>query len=85
MTYTQIVEPSRREEATRWFETLRDEICGSFETIESELPAEAPMADDAREPGRFVRTPWQRSDHTGAPGGGGPAPRGRDAARPVRC
>jgi coproporphyrinogen III oxidase len=61
----------RRDEATRWFETLRDEICASFETLENNLPDTAPMAGDARTPGRFVRTPWQRSDHNGTPGGGG--------------
>lgn len=61
----------RRNDATRWFEALRDEICSSFEVLEDELPATAPMADDARSPGRFVRTPWPRSDHNGMPGGGG--------------
>ena len=61
----------RREEATKWFEALRDEICAAFEALEAELPAAAPMADGARTPGRFVRTPWQRTDHTAQPGGGG--------------
>ena len=53
-----------------WFEALRDDICAAFEAIEDALPADAPQARS--EPtGRFVRTPWQRADHTGAPGGGG--------------
>lgn len=55
--------------AKAWFETLRDEICAAFETLEAELPAFAPGAD--RTAARFVRTPWERKDHTGAPGGGG--------------
>jgi coproporphyrinogen III oxidase len=60
---------ARRQRATAWFETLRDDICAAFERLEDELPAIAPMG--SRPPGRFERTPWQRTDHTGAPGGGG--------------
>ena len=60
---------SRKSRARAWFETLRDDVCASFEKLEDTLPADAAFAD--REPGRFVRTPWSRSDHTGSPGGGG--------------
>jgi coproporphyrinogen III oxidase len=59
----------RKARARSWFETLRDEICAAFETIEDDLPAGAPLAD--RPPGRFTRTPWNRIDHSGASGGGG--------------
>jgi coproporphyrinogen III oxidase len=55
--------------ARAWFEQLRDDICAAFEALEDALPARAPLAERAA--GRFVRTPWQRADHTGAPGGGG--------------
>jgi coproporphyrinogen III oxidase len=60
---------ARKGRARAWFEALRNDICGAFEVLEDALPAAAPRADHA--PGRFVRTPWQRTDHTGAPGGGG--------------
>jgi coproporphyrinogen III oxidase len=60
---------TRKEQARAWFEPLRDEIVAVFETIEDALPASAPLAD--RPAGRFVRTPWSRTDHSGAPGGGG--------------
>jgi coproporphyrinogen III oxidase len=60
---------TRKGRARAWFETLRDRITGAFEDLEDALPAAAPPAD--RAPGRFMRTPWKRADHTGAPGGGG--------------
>jgi len=59
----------RKSRARAWFETLRDDICKSFEALEDALPKAAPSSDRAA--GRFVRTPWQRTDHTGQPGGGG--------------
>ncbi len=60
---------ARKQTARSWFETLRDDICSAFERLEDDLPASAPQP--AAEPGRFVRTPWNRTDHTGNPGGGG--------------
>jgi coproporphyrinogen III oxidase len=59
----------RQAQARAWFESLRDQICAAFEQIEDELPAGAPLRE--LPPGRFVRTPWDRRDHTGEPGGGG--------------
>lgn len=59
----------RKERARAWFESLRDDICAAFEGLEAALPEMAPLAE--QRPGRFVRTPWQRTDHTGSPGGGG--------------
>lgn len=55
--------------AQQWFETLRDDLCAAFERLEDE----APPLDGAQAgpPGRFVRTPWERKDHSGNPGGGG--------------
>src|SRR5882724_4427240 len=60
---------SRKARARAWFETLRDDICAAFEALEDALPAQAPQA--LLVPGRFVRTPWSRTDHSGADGGGG--------------
>jgi coproporphyrinogen III oxidase len=55
---------ARKDRARTWFETLRDDICAAFEAVEDALPGGAPLAE--RTAGRFVRTPWQRTDHTGA-------------------
>lgn len=60
---------ARKAQARQWFEALRDRIKAAFEAVEDDLPAGAPMAD--RAPGRFVATPWERTDSSGAPGGGG--------------
>ncbi|MGB7224832.1 MAG: oxygen-dependent coproporphyrinogen oxidase [Bradyrhizobium sp.] len=57
----------RKARATAWFESLRGDICAAFERLEDDAPV-ALYPDKA---GRFVRTPWDRTDHTGRPGGGG--------------
>jgi coproporphyrinogen III oxidase len=59
----------RKSRARTWFEALRDDICAGLEALEDALPAKAPRGDTPA--GRFVRTPWQRTDHSGTPGGGG--------------
>jgi coproporphyrinogen III oxidase len=58
---------ARKARAKQWFEALRDDICAAFEALEAEAPAGLYGGPAAR----FVRTPWSRTDHTGAPGGGG--------------
>ncbi len=58
---------SRKTRARSWFERLRDDLCAAFEALEDE----APPALYGAAPGRFVRTPWNRTDATGEPGGGG--------------
>ncbi len=59
----------RRAKATAWFESLRDDIRSAFEDLEQTLPSDAPLAD--RPAGHFTATPWNRTDHSGKPGGGG--------------
>jgi len=56
-----------KERASAWFRELRDQLCAAFETLEQDAPGS--LYDGA--PGRFVRAPWQRTDHGGSPGGGG--------------
>ncbi len=60
---------TRKQRTRAWFELLRDQITAAFEQVEDALPAGAPLTD--RAPGRFKRTPWNRTDHSGGPGGGG--------------
>ena len=58
----------RKTQAETWFRDLRERICAAFEKLEDAL-ATGPHA--GLPPGRFERKDWQRTDHTGAPGGGG--------------
>jgi len=60
---------ARKTRAETWFQALRDDICAALEAVEDALPAGAPLGDCP--PGRFARTPWQRTDHSGQSGGGG--------------
>ena len=57
----------RKVRARGWFERLRDDICAAFEKLEDDAPASLHPGDAAR----FERTRWDRTDHTGQPGGGG--------------
>jgi coproporphyrinogen III oxidase len=57
------------ERAASAFEALRDALCLAFERLEADLPLDAPCGEQPA--GRFQRTPWQRTDPTGVPGGGG--------------
>lgn len=52
---------AQKARARAWFESLRDQICAAFETLEDEAPAE--LYGD--KPGRFELKPWDR------PAGGG--------------
>jgi coproporphyrinogen III oxidase len=57
-----MLELDEQQQAARsWFESLRDRICAAFEEIEREAGSKA----------SFSYTPWERTDLTGAPGGGG--------------
>ena len=68
---------AKKEKATAWFKTLRDDICAEFETLEREAPSELYPG----EPGIFAFEDWQRkvenasSDDLG--GGTGGMLRGR--------
>ncbi len=58
----------KKQQASSWFESLRNQICGSFEKLEDEN--QGPLS--SRSPGRFERKSWDRTNQTdGAPGGGG--------------
>tara|TARA_B100000676_G_scaffold310471_1_gene377097 strand:- start:1874 stop:2728 length:855 start_codon:yes stop_codon:yes gene_type:complete len=56
-----------RKKARRWFESLRDDICAAFESIEDDLTG----THSDRPVGRFQRKSWERSaEQPGGSGGG---------------
>ena len=57
----------KKQQASDWFRELRDQICTAFESLEEDVDNQL----NAGAAGRFVRTPWERTDHSGARGGGG--------------
>ncbi len=59
--HEQDVSFDQQKEASTWFETLRNNICLTFEKIEEEYASHHPLV----KPGKFIQTPWQRE------GGGG--------------
>lgn len=62
--------PDTQTRPKAWFETLQGMICERFEQLEHTAPG--PHADEApQQPGKFEKRPWVRTNHDGAPGGGG--------------
>ncbi len=59
----------RKNRARAWFEELQGRILAGFEEIERDCPG--PYDPQAGGPGVAARTQWQRTNHDGAPGGGG--------------
>src|SRR3954451_9212437 len=62
------VNDADKAKAAAWFETLRDRICGAFETLEDRQEA-GPFA--ALPAGRFVRTDTRRASPLDSDAGGG--------------
>ena len=60
---------ARQAAAREWFEALQLRICAAFEALED--ASTGPFAPEAKEPGRFDLSRWERRNHDGAPGGGG--------------
>ena len=59
----------RRQRARAWFETVARRHLRGVRGARGRAAGEAPLGREIA--GRFARTPWSRTDHTGRPGGGG--------------
>ena len=57
---------TRKQRASEWFATLRDDICAAFERLEDET-----TAPRGGTPGRVERTSWQRPAERESDSGGG--------------
>ena len=58
----------RKDMASTWFQVLQNRILAAFEALEAEC---AGPFGEVELPAQFEITPWTRTDHSGAPGGGG--------------
>ncbi len=68
MTFsTPAPDEARSARASDWFETIQRRIIEAIEALERDLA----NAGDKTAPGRFAIEPWERTDASGAPGGGG--------------
>ncbi len=59
----------RKRAAVEWFDALQARIVAAFEALERR--DDVALAEPGAAPGRFTLTPWERTNHDGAPGGGG--------------
>lgn len=59
----------QKAKARAWFEALQQTILAELEDLEEEYTGPFPKVGIPA--GRFVQTPWQRTDHSGEDGGGG--------------
>jgi len=57
----------RQRAAQTWFEALQLKLIAAIEALEDACP----LGASGVAPGRFVVEPWERTDHSGQPGGGG--------------
>ena len=60
---------ARKAKTEAWFAALQARLIQAFE--QSEDDCAGPYFPGAEAAGRFSITPWERTDHSGAPGGGG--------------
>lgn len=59
----------RKRAAVEWFDALQMRIVAALEALERRDGAT--FADNDAAPGKFALTDWERTNHDGAPGGGG--------------